>query len=167
MSMKKFITPILIAIIIVMGGYIIFEKYQTSKNDVQNNNQEVSQIATDTEKQSGDLFTKKKVCFDQLDKIQQIIKESNGNLEGEVLEEIFYSPTLNTCLYTSSFSTNIDGENYILSYDIYDALTLKALYSFYLSDYEDDYAKNGISYLRAVNKVRNDILKRKVEELKN
>ncbi len=164
--MKKFIAPILVAIIVVLGAYIIFDKYQSSKNDAQNNYQEINQDASATEKQPEDLFTKKKACFDQLDKIQQIIKESNGNLGEEVLEEIFYSPTLNTCLYSSSFSTNINGKNYILSYDIYDALTLKALYSFYLSDYGDNYTENDISYLRAVNKVRNDILKRKVEEFK-
>ena len=96
--MKKFITPILVAIIIVMSGYIIFDKYQSVKEDTQNNNQKIGQIALDMNKPSEDLFEKKKECASYQEEITQDISFAYDDSD-PVLEEIFYSPKRNSCLY--------------------------------------------------------------------
>lgn len=108
--MKKFITPILVAIVVVMGGYIVFDKYQSSKNDAQNNNQEISQVAPNMEKQSEDLFAKKKECANYKDKIMEDILTPNlvyKNSDPE-LTEIFYSPKRNSCLYIFDYYKSSD-----------------------------------------------------------
>lgn len=108
--MKKFIAPILIAIIIVMGAYIIFDKYQSYKNDAQNNNQKTDQVAPSTEKQLEDLFAKKKECASYKDKIMEDILTPNlvyNDLDPE-LTEIFYSPKRNSCLYIFEYYKSPD-----------------------------------------------------------
>lgn len=100
--MKKFIMPILVAIVIIMGAYIIFDKYQ--KNDNENNSQK------STEKQSEDLFAKKKECAGYKDKIMEDILTPNliYNNSDPVLIEIFYSPKRESCLYVFEYYKSPD-----------------------------------------------------------
>ena len=138
------------------------------------NNQDESQTKTISEESDSkkridsknDLFNQKLKCSNKLDDILKIIKENNNSESEESLEEIFYSPSLNTCLYSSAFSSLIGNKWYVISYDIYDALTLENLYSFYLLDYDENYMKDDMAYLRVAYKVRNHILKDKMGELK-
>ncbi len=140
--MKKFITPILLAVIIIMGAYIVFNKYQSSKNDAQNNNQETSQNAINTEKQSGDLFAKKKECAGYKDKIMEDILTPNlvYNESDPELTEIFYSPKRNSCLYVFDYYKSpdclkIDTDTYVKvgcqfkESQIVDFLTKEIVYS--------------------------------------
>ncbi|MDP3245107.1 MAG: hypothetical protein Q8M83_05645 [bacterium] len=140
--MKKFIIPILVATIVVLGAYIVFDKYQSSKNDAQNNNQVISQIASNTEEQSGDLFTKKKECAGYKDDIMEDILTPNllYDESDPILEEIFYSPKRNSCLYTFRYykSPNclkVDIDTYVKMLcgakerQIVDFLTKETVYS--------------------------------------
>lgn len=140
--MKKFIAPILVAIIVVLGTYIIFNKYQSSKNDAQNNSQKINQITPNTEKQSGDLLANKKECAGYKDKIMEDILTPNlvYNDSDPELTEIFYSPKRNSCLYVFDYYKSpdclkMDTDTYIKAgcqfkeSQIVDFLTKETVYS--------------------------------------
>lgn len=62
-------------------------------------------------------FEKKKECAKYKDDIQQTLKENDSiDISFHILEEIFYSPALNSCLYTYK-RTFIDYKN--LGYELY------------------------------------------------
>ena len=159
--MKKIIQLTIIILTILSTAACSLQDISKEKNDGQTN-----PINNNIENEKDDLFAQKIKCSNKLNDIQQIIKENDNGGQEEILEEIFYSPSLNTCIYTSSLSLSTGEKNYIISYDIYDALTLQNLHSFQTSDYEKNYMGDDMAYLKAINKIRNDVLKRKVEELK-
>jgi len=55
-------------------------------------------------------FSKKQECSRQYDLINTKIKESGRVFENDtyILNEIFYSPKMNTCLYAYTINTNTD-----------------------------------------------------------
>ena len=164
--MKKNIILILLLLILLTWCSIDLNDEKSNKinkliNENENLNQQVEKLK---EKSKNDLFEKKLKCSNKITDITKILNDFNNKSENneEIIEEIFYSPILDTCLYTSMHYV----WNNILSYDIYNALTLKNLYNFSLLDYNDNYINDSLIYLQTVDKVRNQILKSKVDELK-
>lgn len=142
MAMKKFITPILVTIIMVMSGYIIFDKYQSSKDSARNNEQKISQNISSVEKQSENLFAKKKECAGYKDKIMEDIMMPNlvYHDSDPELTKIFYSPKRNSCLYIFDYykypdCLNMDTDTYVKvgcqfkESQIVDFLTKEIVYS--------------------------------------
>lgn len=140
--MKKFILPSLIVVIIAMGTYIVIDKYPATNNDAQNIGQKSNQEVVNQEKQSEDLFTKKKECAGYKNDIMKDILTPNlvYNDSDPELTEIFYSPNRNSCLYVFDYYKSpdclkMDSDTYIKvgcqfkESQIVDFLTKEMIYS--------------------------------------
>lgn len=70
--------------------------------------------------QNSDTFAKKQECTKYADLVNQKIKDSGRVFPGEtyVVNEIFYSPTKDSCLYAFTINTK-GGEELYSVYDIF------------------------------------------------
>jgi hypothetical protein len=117
--MKKFVTPVLMVIIIVLGAYILFNNYIFPQRDIQNIDKEEDQSILLQKELPEDSFTKKKECASHQEEIMQDILNPTFvyNDSDPVLEEIFYSPERNSCLYVFRYywtkeCSKLDTEQY-------------------------------------------------------
>ncbi len=89
-----------------------------------------------------DLFKQKQECGSHRDKIEKLLqKDQEYSLSRKVLDEVFYSPSLNTCLYSYT-STNIDADG--------KPMDIKVMGQwFIIVDYltgRDVYSQNSVTY---------------------
>lgn len=100
--MKKFVSLSLVAAVIILTGC------QQSSEKFSNNQ----------------LFEKKNLCASYKDKIAAELEKRSKNA---LIGEVFYSPSLNTCLYTAIFPFEEDGKFYG-AYSIEDYLENKQIF---------------------------------------
>jgi hypothetical protein len=93
-------TKIILVIVLIIGLFYI------SKNLFSN--------------KEADLFQKKQECSKNYDLVNQKIKDSGRIMSNEsyTLNEIFYSPKMNTCLYAYTIHTG-GGEEIYSIYDVF------------------------------------------------
>lgn len=91
---------------IVLGILLVIGLFYISKNTF---------FHTET-----DLFKKKQECSKNYDLVNQKIKDSGRVMSNEsyTLNEIFYSPKMNTCLYAYTIHTGGGSEIYSI-YDVF------------------------------------------------
>lgn len=112
--MKKIIVLIFSIFLIVLSG-CDFNLSQSNDKDkkIAELQKQVEELKKDKE---DDLFKKKQECIKLEPEIKKQINDKYSNLSENSLNKIFYSPVLNSCLYTLGISYQDHSYSSIINY---------------------------------------------------